>query len=65
LIKISILFFCCLNNELLLYLLSNKVVNGSGSERVIREGLEWAAASRTSTAANDTGQWRAAGYGEC
>jgi hypothetical protein len=63
--KFSIFFSCCLNNKLLIYLLSNEVGNGSRSERVIGEGPEWATASRTSAAANDTGQWRAAGYGEC
>jgi hypothetical protein len=47
------------------FLLSSLKRSGSGSERVIGEGSEWATASKTSAAANDTGQWRAAGCGEC
>jgi hypothetical protein len=62
--KISILFSCCLNNKLLLYLLSNEVGNGSRSEWVIGAGPERAMASGTSTAANETGQRRVVGYGE-
>jgi hypothetical protein len=46
-------------------LLSSLKQSESGSERVIREGSEWATTSKTSAAADDTGQWRAAGCGEC
>jgi hypothetical protein len=47
------------------FLLYSLKRSGSKSERVIGENSEWATASKTSAATNDTGQWRTAGCDEC
>jgi hypothetical protein len=59
LIKIFVLFSCCLNNKFLLYLLSNKMGNESGPERVIGVGngkRDWQQQARSGSGA----QWVAA-----